>query len=316
MPVSHSDLPTALTTAHSALFERSFAAATAMSGWRSVATVASLAGNDRQTYHWFGTPPSFVDVDHDEVPFDGLNKFSLTIVDKLFKSGLQIDRRALEDDKLGLLTPRIQQMAMAAEHFIGDRVLSQLNDNPNAYDGTALFADTRTIGDSANIDNNTTSAAASGTAPTVAELQAAIGTVRGQMAAFQDDRGRVRNQTPDTIIYPSIHEQTLFQALSGASTPGSVALVTPAGNGNLTTMNGYQLLRNPSSDNSAEWFFAHTKDVVSPLIMQERLRPTLESQTSAMSDSAIEEDAFRYTVRMRMEVGVGEPRHIIKHTFS
>ena len=316
MPVAHSDLPAALKTAHAALFERSFAAAASHSGWRDVATVTTLADNDRQTYHWFGTPPNFVDVDSDEVPFDGLNKFALTIIDKLWKNGLQIARRALEDDKLGLLSPRIQQMATAAEYFIGNRVLAQLNGSPTAYDGTALFADTRVIGSSANIDNSTTSAAAAAAVPTIGELQAVIGTVRGTMAAFQDDRGRVRNQTPDTIIYPSTHEQTLFQALNGASTPGSVNLVTPAGQGNLTEMNGYRLLRNPASDNAAEWFFAHTQDVVSPLIMQERLRPTLEAQTSAMSDSAIEEDAFRYTVRMRFEAGVGEPRHIIRHTFT
>lgn len=322
MGVAHSDLPQALVTAHAALFEREFAAAMGNEGWTQFTTRTTLSGYDRQTYHWFGTPPEMVDVDHDEVPFDGLAKFSYSIEDKLWKTGLSIQRRALEDDRLGLLSPRIAQLAQVAAYHQGKLVLEQLTSTANgplAYDGVALFSDSRTIESSGTIDNNITQAAASGTTPTVAEMQSAIANARTAMAAFADDRGRVRNQVPDTILYPAAVEQTLFQALSGASTPGSVNLVVPASQGGVVTLNGYRLYRNPHSDNAAEMFFLRTMggaNTAMPFIFQERLSPTLEAQTSANSDVAIEEDAFRYTVRARYNVGVGEPRDIIRLTFT
>lgn len=317
MAVSYTDFPVELRTAHGALFQSSFVAAQAFSGARSFITTTRLPpGRDRSTGHWFGTPPRMVNVDDDQVQFEDLAKFEHTIIDGLFKGGIKVKRRALEYDQLKLLTPRIQQLGVGAEYDIMDHVLSHLIDNTAAYDGAALFANTRVIGDSANIDNDITEAAATGTTPTVAEMQSAIANARSTMAAFEDDRGRKRNQTPDTILYDAAVEQTLFQALSGASTPGSTQLVVPASQNGIVTMNGYQLFRNPKSDNAAEMFFLNTKNVVKPLILQMGADPVMEMVTGNDSVPAIIDDEYIYSVRGRWGSGPGEPRDIIRLTFT
>ena len=124
--------------------------------------------------------------------FQSLRDFTLTITNRTYEMSYVIDRDSAEDDQTGFVARTTQDAALAWSTFhdslFTDMIEAATSDN--AVDGTSFFADTRTIGDSANIDNNR---ATSGTGdnPTLAQLEDAIRDMIAAMAVFEDDQGRV-----------------------------------------------------------------------------------------------------------------------------
>ena len=316
MAVVSSDFIAALLTNNQALFQREFDAATALQGWMSFTSELS-SSSDSERYNWLGTSPVMEDVTQTELTLDSLYSFNFSISNLTYKAGMEVTRAAIEDDKLGLIQPRISQLAQEAARHPGQLVNAQFEDNPTAFNGSTFFNDGFTVGGSGTMDNNVPSAGATtAAAPTIAEMQTAIGIGRKTMRAFEDDKGRVMNLTPDTLVVPPNLEQIAYQALSGSSTPGSVALL-PGGNGQGTNaIGGYNVYVNPSLTSDVIFYCLYTGGVVKPFLFQSRVSPSLEGVTTPNSESGVMRDRYLYSVRARYNVGVGDPRHAVKVTIT
>lgn len=309
MAVSNSQIAASLLTNHQALFHRDFHAAQALQGWMQF-TSRLRSTKEIESYDWFGTTPVMQDTTHGELQLAELHKYAYTRTNRVYQAGFAIKREAMDDDSLGLLPPRVTQLAQEGARFPGQLVLALFETPGTAYDGTAFFADARTIGDSANIDNEVevTSAAA---VPTIAEFQSYLAQAQARMLKFQDDKGRVMNIRGDTIVVPAEILQVAWQALSGSGTPGSVSPVAPITDNGIVQAGGYALYCNPQLTDVNDWYLLHTRGAVKPFFWQERVAPRMES-TPTSGDRWITKREVIHSAYMRGAEGVGDPRHAVK----
>jgi len=250
------------------------------------------------------------DVSHGDLQIEGLFSFNYSITNLTWKAAIEVQRAVFEDDRLGLIAPRLAQLGEEAARHPGQLVLQLPVDNGNAFDGAAFFADTRVIGRSANIDNNLAQ-----TGATIANIQTDIALVRRALRLFQDDQGRPMNNVLNFIMCEPGIEQAMYQALSvqfPAAAP-TVAGIIPA-DAAVRTLNGYTLMANPYITNANEWYGFAVTPTMKPFIYQTRIAPSLEGVTDPNTESGTIRDRFIYTARARYNVGYGDPRYAVRVT--
>jgi len=309
MAVVTSDFLAGVLTNFRATFQSNFDAARNLAAWREVA-VEIQSQSLVETHNWLGTPPVMVDVTKGDLQTEGLFSFNYSITNSLYKAAVEVQRAVFEDDRLGLIAPRVAQLGEEAARHPGQLILQLPVDNGNAFDGTAFFADTRVIGRSANVDNNLAQ-----TGATIANIQTDIGLVRRALRLFQDDQGRPMNNVLNVIMCEPGIEQAMYQALSvqfPAAAP-TVAGIIPA-DAAVRTINGYTLVANPYITNANEWYGFAVTQTMKPFIFQSRVAPSLEGPTSPDSESGTIRDRFIYTARARYAVGYGDPRYAVRVT--
>ena len=305
MAIVTSDFLAAVLTNFQAKFQNDFDAARNLQNWGPLALNTSSTGQT-ETYEWFGTVPQMEDVTHQDLRVEGLPEYNYSITNLLWKVGIEVQRTALEDDRLGLITPRIGQLAEEAARHPGQLVFNLMIDNGNAYDGISFFNDTRVIGSSANIDNDL-----AGAGITVANIQTDLAAARTAMRLFQDDKGRVMNLVPNLIVVPPNLEQVMWQALNREQGPSQQNPVMPQG-AEGQDQSGYQVIVNPFATDVDNWFLFHTAPGRAPFVYQTRMAPALEGITSPNTERGTIRDAFLYSARARYNAGYGEPRHGIR----
>ena len=303
MAVVTSDFLSGVRTNFRALYEREFIAAEGMQGWTMLA-LAQPSDGERNTYTWFGTVPLMQNVTHGTVELAGLRPDNFSLTNQEFQSAIEVERAAFERDQLGLIQPRITDLSAEAARHPGQLIFEHVRDNDNAFDGSAFFGDTRTIGDSANIDNQLV-----GTGTTVAQFQTDLGVATAQMRKFQDDKGRPGNLRGNTIMVPPELEQTAFQALNRASGDNVVSPVIPVTMNGVWAASGYQVVVNPYLTDDNNWYLFHVgSGALKPFIFQTEKRPVLESDTNPNDRNTILARTFVYSVYGRYQTGMTDPR--------
>lgn len=299
------DLLSTLLTTWRGMFVDDFLAASNMQGWRNLAIVID-SQNESEGYTWFGTVPKMEDVTHGTVKISDIPGYSFTLPNLEFQTAMEVERVLIERDRLNLVKPRINQLAMEAARHPGELMLSILPTNPNAYDGAALIGDSRIIGASGNIDNQVT-----GTGTTVAQFQADLASARAQMARFQDDQGRVMRLMPNTIMIPPEMEQVVWQALN-VQQGQLVNPVLPGANGGFYSAAGYNIISNPFLTDVNNWYLLHVgAGTDKPFIFQSEKVPELLGATDPNTEYVITRRKFLYSVYGRYNVGITDPRYVV-----
>lgn len=308
MAVVSSDFLAGVLTQFRSLFAREFSAAQALQGWQQFAMFQDSDG-EQTTYEWFGTVPQMQDVSHDQVSLRGLDEYNFSIANREYQAAIEVSRMALERDRLNLVMPRIQQLAGEAARHPGQLIFELFEGNPTAYDGTAYFADTRVIGESGNIDNELEGAYSG----SVAEVQTALAAGRTRMRLFEDDRGRPLNLVPNAIMAPPAMEQTIWQALNVNQAGNQDRNVVPSTANGVLNGAGYAVIINPYLTDAEDWYLIHLGGpAMRPFVWQVEKRPVLESDTDPMSRENILKRKFLYSVYGRYNVGVTDPRLVVK----
>lgn len=311
MAVVSSDFLSGVLTNFRALFAREFNAAQGLQGWAQLALRVPSSG-EQNTYEWFGTVPQMQDVSHDQVELRGFGEYNFSITNKEYQAAIEVSRMSLERDRLNLVTPRIQQLAGEAARHPGELIFNLFESNPDAYDGTAFFANARTIGESASIDN-----ILSGSGTTVTNVQTDMASGRAAMRQFQDDRGRALNLVPNVIVVPPALENTIWQALNVQRAGRQDRQMIPATDNGVLQGNGYALIVNPFLTDANDWYMFHVGGAqMKPFIYQVEKEPTMESDTNPNTRENILKRKFLYSVYARYAVGVTDPRLGVKITNS
>lgn len=154
--------------------------------WKNHCQVLPMVTGE-ETLAWPGTLPK-PRLMRENREFQNIRDFNFRIKNNEYESSTVIPRKAIEDDQTGLINMRMQEWGQAWGTFMDQRFAELLTNGGTAgnvaYDGTVFYADSRTIGDSANIDNNTTSAAATGTSPSPVELKNEMSTILATMLRY------------------------------------------------------------------------------------------------------------------------------------
>lgn len=122
------------------------ALADAAKPWRTFAMEIQSV-TDSENYAWLGDIPVVKEWVSDR-SFQALKAYQYLIRNKDWEAGLQIDRNDLEDDKLGMYLPKIQDLAMAPERHYMSLIASLFASGFTAlsYDGLAFFSTTHASG--------------------------------------------------------------------------------------------------------------------------------------------------------------------------
>jgi phage major head subunit gpT-like protein len=315
MAIVSPDTLAAVRTNFQLLFASEFAAKDAQQGWRDF-TSEMPSNAEVESYNWLGVPPQMQDTTHKPLDLSDLEGFNYSITNATYQAALRIKREAIEDDKLGQISPRVSQLAEEAAAHPGRLVLSLLESNPTAYDGVAFFSNSHTNGDGETVDNTLTATVSSLSAVTISEMQDAIDEARATMQLFQDRQGRPMGKVPDTWVCSPQRAPLLYRALNGAGTPGSVSPMLPVSANGIISVGTYKIFTNVLSTNANVMYGLHTTSSVKPLIFQNRLAPSMESVNSPDSESAILRNEFIEAVRARRAAGVGDYTSAIQLTLS
>ena len=295
------DLLAALTTNYRVIYKKALSEQAArMSDYKEIATIFNST-SDKESYNWLGDYPQLAEW-KDKRQLRGLRDFDYTLTNKHYEATIEVDRDTVRDDKYSLITPRVQGLAGSTLRYFNNKVFSQLDDGATllAYDGAAMFADTRVIGGSANIDNLMSGAYSGSTTEARAGLAAAIALMQN----YTDDWGEPLNLTPDTIVCPPamyllLKEAFLTPSVSGTPRPESEFIK--------------RIISTPYCNlNAVDWYILCTTAEVKPIIFQLRQAPTFESLDDPKSSWVFMNKTFVYGVDARFEVGYGDPRTAIK----
>ncbi len=258
---------------------------------------------DKESYGWLGSNPQMSEW-LDKRQIKALEPFDYSLTNKHYEGTIAVNRDTYEDDKFGFIKPRIQGLAKRAVRHYNERVVSQLDDGGTllAYDGTAMFDTTRTIGDSGTISNKL-SGSYSGDG---AEIRAGMAAAFVAMQLFKDDNGIPMGIIPDTIVCaPAMYVPILSALLpSVAGTERPEAGIFPAG----------RIFSSPWVDSDTlDWYVLCTKVIeVKPLIFQLRKDVEFTSMDKPDDENVFHQNTFYYGVDDRFEVGFGDPRTAIK----
>ena len=185
-----------------------------------------------------------------------LRSYTDNLIPKRWEVTLDVDRTTLEDDQtmqlsLGQIGAALAERAQ--EHVIKrfTEVLEASNATTiaTAWDGNAFFHTAHSFGNSGSVDNDLTGAAATGTDPTPAEAQAALGNTIEAMLAYPNDQGDPAGgdtNRPFVIMIPPSYLTAYLTAfstsggLTTAAIPGlDISGVTGAFRGTRVVINPY-----------------------------------------------------------------------------
>ena len=268
-----------------AVYLQSFEAAENAEQWRRlVMEVESTTLTE--TYNWLGTVPVMSEwLDERKIGDLAVNNYSLT--NKHFEATVAVDRNALDDNRLGMILPRVRQLAEEAARYPRDLVIDVIKNGASltGYDGKALFANDHAGGDNL----------LAGAGTTAANLQTDLTQVFGVMREFTDDRGRVMNILPDLVVVPAELEFPMRTALNAAQISG--------------TDNVYRglcdIMVAPELTDANDWYAFCTKRAMKAVIFQNRKAPEFTALDGPDDYANFMRRELFYGVDARCVAGVG-----------
>ncbi len=244
-----------------------------------------------EKYAWFGQSPE-MQVWADKRQVKGLRDSSFIIKNIPYEATLGVDRDDLEDDQLGGIKIRINDLAKKAKGFVKKLFYTKLlaGETDLCYDGQPFFSASHEEGESGTQSNLLTHTYA-GTLPTIAELEASFDASVTALMEFKDDNGELINDDDDLKlkVVCSTALRGLFRKLLRAEMISSTT----------NTMVGAADLTVSARLSGAPYYVAVTGENVKPFVLQTRRGITFASQKDGNSDDAFDQKIFKYGVDAR-----------------
>lgn len=243
-----------------------------------------------------------------------------TIKNIPYEATMEITVDEIRRDKTGLIEMRIRELAEKAIYHDAKLLTSLIVAGESAlcYDGQFFFDTDHVEGDSGSQSNDLTSAAATNTQPTVAEMESAILSATAAMYAFKDDQGEPVNGSAKAfdVMVPPVY---LAPACGALGT--SVILEGGASRNNLIQAVGslgglqYNLVVNPWLTNADRFYIFRNDASTKPLIRQYEKDLTV----NVMGEGSSEEIMNRrhlYLIDCIKGYGYGRWSGAAVHTFT
>jgi len=258
-------------------------------------------GRDEE-YGWLGQSPSMQEW-VDERQLKSLNDFDYSLTNKDYEATLSVNKNDLEDDRLGNVKIRIQDLAVRAKQHPRKLFFDALIAGTTAlcYDGLAFFSASHTEGDSGTQSNLLT-----GTGITLALLKADMIAAEAAMRGYLDDTGEPMDETPPKLgVVCPLGMTSLFEELntsvqiSNSSNTMKGKLSAIVSSGRLTDGN--------------DWYLVNMNEGIKPFIRQVRQKAEF-SALEGESDNGFMRKNFAYGVDSREVFGYGLWQKCVKTT--
>lgn len=250
-------------------------------------TRVNSTGSDEK-YGWLGDVPGMKEWIGDK-EYAGIEDYDYTIKNKDWYNGISIDRNELDDDRYGMVLPRIESMALAAANWPMELVAELIRDGDTnlAYDNAAFFSN-RTINDNL----------LAGSGVTLANLKTDLTTGRTTMMRFVSDTGKLLRLVPDVIVCPPELEITFRELIESTAVQGTGYNEASK---NVWSKWIKSIIPLPDLTDTNDWYIFATSMPLKPFIFQDRKKPV-----PVLDDTKVKANrTYGYSVEMRGNAGYG-----------
>lgn len=254
-----------------------------------------------EKYGWLGQSPMMGEW-IDERKLKALNSFDYSLTNKDYEATLSVDRNEIEDDRLGNVKVRIDDLARKAKQSHPRKLFFDAlvaGTSALCYDGLPLFSASHVEGLSGTQSNIVT-----GTGSTLAQLAADMQSAVAALLGFKDDQGEPYNEGDIQIgiICPVALKQK-FEDLN------TLDLISNSSN----NMKGKikQLTSSARLTDAGDWYLADITPGIKPFIRQIRKAVTFSS-LEGTSDNGFMRKKYHYGVDSREVFGYGLWQKIVK----
>lgn len=223
----------------------------------------------------------------DERIIQNLRAHKWEIENRTFEGTVAIKREDVEDDNVGVYSPMIQDLGIAAAKH-PDQLVAELllNGHTNEiWDGKKFFDTGHPVGDftydnkfnlALNADN--------------------YATVRAAMGQITDASGKPLGIVPNLLVVPPQLEGTARQILNAEAIAGTTNI----------WRNSADVMVIPELASAPQrWFLLDVSRAMKPFIVQVRRRPQLVSKTKVTDENVFWHNEFVYGVDYRGNAGYG-----------
>jgi len=272
-----------ISTGFKTIFNKVFTETTTL--WDKVATrVPSETGEEN--YKWLGKLPRMREWVGDR-EIQNLAASDYTIKNKDFELTVGVDRNDIEDDKLGVYNPVIQDIAQSTKAFPDTLVFKLLKERfiLKCYDGKPFFSDAHKIGKAtiSNLGNKKLS-------------HESYEAARSAIMTLKDTSGNSLNLVPNLLVVAPANESKAREILLADMRSGSSNILKG-------TADFLAVPELAGNDNA--WYLLCTTKALKPLIFQERKAPKFDALISDQSENVFMRKQFLYGVHARANAGYG-----------
>jgi len=267
-----------------------------------VPDMATVTTSDKaeENYGWLASSPGMSEF-LDERTLDGLKSVKYTLINRKFENSISVDRDELDDDQLGAIKMRINDMGQRAAQHRDELLFETLEagTTTTGYDADFFFTTTHPDllgvaggpGDQSNL--------LTGTGTTTALLKTDVQTAITALKNIKDYRGKPFHGTLNPANIMIVCAPAIEYAMKEAVNATLIANTTNM----LVGAVGKVVVANWLTD-SNDWYMLYTGDVIKPLIFQDRAGiefSALEGET----ERGFMREEYLYGSRARYACGYG-----------
>ncbi|QPJ61695.1 MAG: head protein [Candidatus Nitronauta litoralis] len=223
-----------------------------------------------------------------------LEAFNYQLVNRDFEATVEVKRKHIEDDQIGIYSPLAKDAAHSAKTWPDELIFEVVNGAfaSLCFDGQYFIDTDHPVGDGV-VSNKITVKLKAGT---LAEAQASFGAAKTKMREFKDDEGRPLGLRPNVLLVPPALEDTANLLMDSERLQDGKQ--NPYRNSAEVVVGDY--LTDPDA-----WFLLDTTRPVKPFIFQPRKRPVFVSQVNMESDDVFMKAVYKYGAESRGNAGYG-----------
>lgn len=243
-----------------------------------------------ENYAWLGAMPSMREWVGSRV-IRNLKAHTYTIKNKLFEKTVAVSRNDIEDDRIGVYKPMIQDLAESSRKHPDKLVFGLLPRGfvEHGYDGVPFISDAHPYLYAKKEAKQSNKGTAKLT-PT------SYGAARASMMSLVDDEGEPLYIVPDLLVVSPQNEPAARRIVYAEE----INHETNIYKGTAEVLVAPELVRNPDM-----WFLLCTAKVIKPFIFQNRRKPALVAKTSPSDDNVFFNNEYIYGADMRCNAGFG-----------
>ncbi|NPV89812.1 MAG: head protein [Firmicutes bacterium] len=253
--------------------------------WDKIATkVPSETGEEN--YKWLGKIPRMREWIGDR-EIQNLAASDYTIKNKDFELTIGVDRNDIEDDKIGVYNPVVQDIAQSTATFPDDLVFGLLKGGfeNKCYDGQPFFSTTHKVGKKVVSNKGTKKLSPT----TYAEARAAI-------MSMTDEHGNSLKLIPNLLVVAPGEEENGRKILLADQIEGTTNIYKGTA----------ELLVVPDlAGADSAWYLLCTTKPLKPLIFQERKAPKFDALIDEKDENVFMRKQYLYGVHSRANAGYG-----------
>jgi phage major head subunit gpT-like protein len=291
MFIVRGDLPTGARTAWKALIKDTFL--TTKKDYEKIATVLPST-TKTETYDWLYAMPGVQEwLGERRLRSPKFGTYSLT--NRKWEITVPIEQDVIDDDRLGIVTPRIKELGIKGINHIDKLCFQTLaaGFTTAGPDGAYYFADSGHAEGTTNCDNKITTVFS-------AESHTVMQTLIQTMLRFPDTDGEPLGLRGDLLVGPPELETKFRTELYTDYFP--VAVGTPTGTMSNVWKGAADMLVSPWLTDTTDYFFLCTSQPLKPILLQMRQWPTSD-ELSAGSDVRFMQDVNLFGIKGRYVCG-------------